>query len=238
MSQVTDLAIRAFKHIGMFTEDRNLPAFRLQEAVDYLNLLMNWFGNSEYFNPLSTSYDITLTTGKRTYTIGDGVSYDINYRKPISINYINLTDGTAVYNVMQFPSDDFYKNYRSDDSQRRPEKYFLEEQDAYSILNFFEKPDQDYSCTLTGKFVLATVDENDDLGEIPPRYLLFLEYALARQLADIYPSQPWTAKKESMYKELFNDIKNKNKVVLTSEYYGGAKANPRSDYSYDIKARC
>lgn len=235
MSQVADLAINAFKRIGMFTEDRNLPSFRLKEAVDYLNLLMDGFGNSLFFVPLSTSYDVTLAAGKRAYTIGAGVSYDIDYRKPISIDYVNITDGSAIYNVMQFPSDDFYKNYRSDDDQRRPEKYFLDEQDTYSILNFFAKPDQDYSCTLTGKFALATLDENDDLGEFPPRYLLFLEYAVARQLADIYPSQAWTQKKESMYQELFRDIKSKNKVVLTSEYYGGAKSVSRNLYNIDTR---
>ena len=37
MTQVVDLVTRAFKHVGMFSEDRVLPAFRLKEGIEYLS---------------------------------------------------------------------------------------------------------------------------------------------------------------------------------------------------------
>ena len=223
----------AFKKAGMFTEDRDTPGFRLKEGIYYLNSLLDSFANGSPPIPYDKLLTFNLIVGKREYSIGSGVGFDVTSNLLIAIKYITLKDGDSIFPVRNITDTPYYYNSRNDAQSGKPSKCFIQRSENATFLNFFIKSDKTYECTIKGKFVLDHVDENTILDQVPARYHLFLEYALARELSANYPSQPWSVQKEKIYQELLIVSTGANDINLNLDIRGTIKGHRNfcSDYS-------
>jgi hypothetical protein len=233
MSDVEDLSIRAFKIIKMFSEDRIPDKFRLEEAVEQLNLIIGSLNNSEQYIPLLATIEFDTVVNQRTYRVGNNVSYDVVNNKPITIDYLRINDAGTVYILDKKDKNTFYTSYVNEVTKRRPRWFFEQEGVDYMDLIFFELPDRVYSCTAEGKFSFSNVDANGSLSEFPARYITYLTLELARRLQLLYPSQPWTAIAEKQYGEAKKSVTNKNALDLSVKYVGYAKCTTKYNRRYD-----
>jgi hypothetical protein len=231
MSDVTDIIMRAFKRLSMFTALRDIPALRLQEGVDYLNIAIKNLNSSETLMPLLTPLSFNLTAQKNTYRLGASSTYDVFCTKPITIVYLNVFDGLRFYVCTKLTAQLYNESYINNFIFIRPREFYTVEGTDYMDLIFYQLPDVAYQCNIEGKFAFLPVNASSDLSQFPDRYLNYLELRLARSLSAIYPSQAWTSLNEMEWKEAENAVTAKNSVDLSLKYIGGA----RTVYAYNTR---
>lgn len=205
---------RAFRLIGIASDDRNLPGERVQEGFDLLNALVDEFSSESSMIPYETSLSFNMTAGQDVYEISNLGSADITSNPLVSLSFIRLEDLDIKFPIGIIESVTEWTNRKNVNLTGRPRQVYVTREVNKSFLNFREKPDKAYSTELFGKFILDNLSLSTDIPNLPPRYNLFLEYALARLLASRYPGSIWNDLSEKKYNEMLESASNSNDKEL------------------------
>lgn len=216
MATVTPNVIidRAFRLIGVASDDRNLPGERVQEGFDLLNALVDEFSSESSMIPYETSLSFNMVIGQDVYEISNLVSADITSNPLVTLSFVRLEDLDLKYPVGIVEPVTEWSNRKNVNLTGRPRQVYVTREVNKSFLNFREKPDKNYATELFGKFILDNLTLSTDISNLPPRYNLFLEYALARLLTSRYPGSVWNELSEKKYNEMLESGANSNDKEL------------------------
>jgi hypothetical protein len=206
--------------IAQFVNDNPFPGDALQKGLYLINQLMDQFSSSGIYLPTITKFEFDLIPGKAGYTFSNIVPADFFTNRIADLEYVNVNQGASpsVGNII-FPMKilergQVYNATRSL-SQGFPWYVLFESFPQYSQINFGPTPDQIYKCEIHAKFMIDQFILFSDISEVPIYYQRFMQYALARELLNFYPSSNWNPAAESEYNRMFKDLSSANQSDMT-----------------------
>lgn len=217
----------AYKIIGIFTEDSSIGGKRITEGLYYLNALLDELEGSPEEIAYYDNLIFNLVAGQRTYSISRDLGADVTANKITEFKSVSLLSGEINYPVKILDEQYLNGSYYQNTTRALPQYCYTNNSVSASEITFFTIPDKIYECRVTGKFVLSNLNLSENISNVPGYYHLFLEYSLARVLADHFPGSLWTPKMEQRYDDMRENIIAKadmNTVVdldnrLVGKYY-------------------
>jgi hypothetical protein len=207
---VNRLIEQAFRKAGLFTQDRIIQGYKINEALDMLNDILDENSSEMSYVAFYEVFTFAMTPGQREYTIGRNVGNDVDHNRIVALKQVSLIASGARYPVNIISDNDYYSVIYYESAQGRPSSVFFQNEIGQSNLIFISKPDIAYDCEIKAKFILSNLALNTDITNVPPYYLQYLKYALAKELALEYLPANWTAAHESRFKKLENHLRMMN----------------------------
>lgn len=205
----------AFHMIGELSPDEIIKAPALKTGLIRLNRMLEWYATKGVYIPFFTEFTFQMVAGQKEYTVSNVITANITAERIIELDFVNLERDNVNYPVRIVPETEIYTNVVYQNTQSIPALVTLVRQVRFSKLVFYPVPDNAYTCIVRGKSMLDKIELFDDLEELPPYYFRFLEYALARELLNFYPSANWSPMMEKEYQIMFKDIMAANDLDMT-----------------------
>lgn len=213
---VNQLINDSFKLIGLFTEDRTPQSYRVKEAIDILNAIIDEFENDSIFIPYAKVLQFTATAGKCDYYISREVGADVDYDKPVKIFYAQVIYNNIRYPIKAIRDNIYFENRSVDTAQGIPLYWFLQSTNLGGHLIFYPSPVYNYTVIVKGKFAEDNLYSGETLNDkITPAYYRFLQHAIARDLAKYYKTGIWDANLEADYQRMRSNFQSKNDIDLS-----------------------
>lgn len=135
----------------------------------------------------------------------------------------------VTYPLLLGSKDEYLASYKYTPSRGLPQMMICFPETDHTEVILYPGAGQAYELFCRGKFQLARVGVNEDMGIVPEYYHLYFMYAIARHLAKFTGrSAAWTPDLEAMYQELEMAISNASEVNLSIQTkYGGMTAADR-----------
>ena len=195
---------------------------------------MDQFTADGIYLPIQTELVFDLVPGQGQYLVGQRAGADVVNNQIIDVSYCRIVRGEQRYEVKVVanpPYNNTLVNYGSQANQGRPFVVYFRPTQFFGELNFYFIPDDVYQCRLEVKQRVDQLMLQQDLTPLPRYYDRFLRYALARELSNVYPSANWTPTNEQEYQRVFRDLRNANKIDLTSQAIGLPRES--AEYYFD-----
>jgi len=212
-----DLILRAFETIGKYNPYKPPSGEDILIGLYYLNELLDYFQHNQLYIPFYSEIFFTMTVGKSDYVISRESFADIDNNPLISLNYVNIFYDGISYPVEIVSYDQIDKKVINPNILGQPTCVILQKNVDTSKITFYRNPYYQYECRLRGKTYLSNVLLQDHLREIPGYFHMFLRYALARQLKNIYKSENWTAEQEKEYDDILRAVKRTSDVPRSTD---------------------
>lgn len=220
----SDIITNAFYLIGLITPDR-VPSDSLAARGLYaLNNILDSFSGTALEIPFIQELTFNMQTGKDVYSFSNVVPADVVSERISSLEYVRVVyPGGASPGAMDNVIDSvktidlsiLYNSRRYSGIASRPCLVALDRQAQVSNLVFYPKPDLAYQILLRAKFMLSNLEAQQVISNLPPWYYRFLEYSVARELANYYPAVQWTDKLEKQYEEQCEMIRRSTTMNMT-----------------------
>lgn len=227
---VNQLINDSYKLIGMYTENRTPPSFRIIEAIDALNAIIDAFESDTILIPYAKTMSFTATSGKRDYYISKEVGADVDYDKPTKIFYVQILYGNVRYPVKAINDNIFFDSRSVETARGIPIYWYMQQTNLGAHLIFYPAPAYNYTVIVKGKFGEDNLYNGDILSDkITPSYFLFLQHAVARHLAMYYKTGIWDDKNEDNYQKLLGNFSARNDKDLSmklSDELSGKRISP------------
>jgi hypothetical protein len=197
---------RAYRIIGLNSNDRNLSGAKIQEGLDILNELLDSFFAEPDMIAYFDEVQFNLVTGQKSYEFSNEVTADVTSNKIAQLKSVNIIDSNTSYPM--WVQKDFidWEVRRVTDRQTRPSQCYLQNENFKSFLIFDVLPDKNYICKVKAKFALSNVALSTDLETVPIYYTKFLTLATGRELNSMYPGSIWNDKLEARYEKAKRNI--------------------------------
>jgi len=187
-------------------------------GVRILNRLLKAYSSSSLLLPIAKKINFQIQIGQLFVTFGDPSYTPI---PNVTIGRLtNLERAWLELDGVDYPLIDedrgvFFGSYKFFPQLGLPRFVIVTNDLNLTTMQFYPGPSQQYNVWVYGKFELPYITENDTMANIPQYQWLFLQYALARQLAYYKGrSAAWTEKLEGMYQELKDEIESVSTMDL------------------------
>lgn len=215
----------ALRTIGVLASGEEGQPSELQDALFTLNGLLGDWSNDGLLITNMTMKEFDLQENKRVYTYGTGG--DFNATRPMSIEFAQILEQGALYPCSKFGLVQ-YKELLND-SQQRPQGYYLETSYPLAKVYFPTYPttDNKFSITVLEPFTKFANIVNE--VNLPDGYDRALRLNLAVELAAEYNGK-LTPETVALAEKAKMNIQNRNVRVdtLTFDFTG-------INQGYDIK---
>ena len=183
----------------------------LSQGIAILNRLLNQYSANGLMITVSKQVDFMLGIGQGTIKIGEPdytPTPDIVTPGRL-VNLLNawVTLQNVTYPLIDESRTEFYSSYKYATLTGLPRYIIIVPQTNLTSVQVFPGPSQPYQLSLYGKFQLSALTANDDMGELPSYYYMFLQFALAKYIS-VYKSRAaaWTPMLEQMLQDLEKDM--------------------------------
>lgn len=212
-----DIVTTAFYMIGEYSPNENIDSPAMSLGFKRLNMLLMSFAGDGIYIPFFKELTFTAIPNQAEYIVSDisTVPYDIEGERIISLDFANFIYQDIQYVIDIAPKSELYTLSRVLNLNTFPGKVVLENQPLYSKLIFYPAPDKNYEIHIRGKFYITQFKQNSEIQNVPVYYFKFLEYALARELLNFYPSANWSDRMESDYQEIVTRLLKSNDIDMT-----------------------
>lgn len=210
-----ELILAAAYRIGELPVGYPLPGDMMRDGLDILNEIIDAWAADSIYIPYNTVLSFNTVANQGTYTVSDMiVGQDVSANRIIDLVYCNYfvesENETVQWNVEIIPQSQVKLNVILTTLATRPSYVYLDNQPQVSNVVFYPVPDQVYPIKLTAKLMLSSLEQNQNLNNLPPYYYRALKLALAREFVSLYPSGNWDAKDESTYQNMMKKMKSGN----------------------------
>lgn len=200
-----DIIVKAFYLIGL-SPDEIPEGGPVQEALYYLNDLLDYFSSLGILIPFIKEISFPLVTGKDKYTVSNVIPADVNEERIVELDFVNLIRDSISYPVRPVKRGDIFNVSRNINTKTLPDRVLLIRDNQQSTLQFYPVPSFDYECIVRGKFMLDHLELYDTIEELPPYMFRFLRYAIGREMLGVIKSASWSERQESDYQLMFKNI--------------------------------
>jgi len=212
---VNRLIEQSFRKAGLFTQDRSIDGYKVTEALDMLNDILDENSAEPSYVAFYEVLTFPMTAGKREYSIGTNVGNDVVHNRMCSLKEVALITTDTRYPVKIIDDREYYSVVYYESASGRPSSVFLQNEIGQSNLIFISSPDIAYDCEVKAKFILSNLTLNTDITNVPPYYRQYLKYSLAKELALEYMPKNWTPAHESRLVKLENHLRMMNDYDVT-----------------------
>lgn len=183
MATAGDLVKRSLRLISQLTQGETLSAEDGEQGLIALNdLVHSWYADNVLV-PFITREELTLTSGKSEYTIGDGAELDTD--RPMSIASIIIRDGDRDFWLREI-SQRWWSQIPVKLETQRPDRFYYEEGWPNGTLRFDTEPDQNYTMFITSYKPFSDLSSLASTIVLPPMYEKALAFNLGIDLAPEY----------------------------------------------------
>lgn len=208
---VNQLVREAYETAALIEEDEDLSAAKLNRGVSILNQLVSQFNTGEivpYYQNLS--FDLVASQSSYILSLADGADVSTNPLLQLSNAYLTVNGQTFPLEIIT--DQEYFNSWRAVTTNGQPFQVYLDSGINTSSLTFYLTPDQNYSCTIRGKFCLSNFVANTDITNLPSYYYQYLIFLLAKRLAAAYPSGVWTQIAQDFLDQSENAVRSANKL--------------------------
>jgi len=201
---INDLIILALYQINAVGVGENIDAFMQQTGLEVINLLLDSFTEAAIYIPFKTQIDFVMNPGQDIYTVSEVIDADIGFPQITELTFANYAMGTATelrYPIRIIDEASYFNNLRISTLESTPSYVFFDNQQEFSTLTFYPKPNIAYPVSLQAKCYFEQVELFTPIQGVPRAFHEFFRYHLARNFKDFYPSSQWT---EDMEREYIN----------------------------------
>jgi len=207
---VNRLIEQSFRKAGLYTQDRSIEGYKVTEALDMLNDILDENSSEMSYVAFYELLTFAMTPGKREYTIGRNPGNDVDHNRISALKEVALIASGTRYPVRVISDRDYYSVIYYESAQGRPASCFIQNEIGQTNLIFIAKPDIAYDCEIKAKFILSDLELNTDITNVPPYFLQYLKYALAKELALEYLPRNWTERHETRLKKFEDHLRVMN----------------------------
>jgi len=227
VQKVAQLIEKAYRISGLYKLDRILEGSRQQEGLGMLNDLLDSFSSSPSHIAFYDILQFPVTSLKQEYVLSPSGG-DIVSNRIVELKFCVLISAGVRYPVYVVQDTYYYKQIHYTSVNARPRLVFLQNAVNQSTINFFYKPDRDYTCEIKAKFVLSNLALNDFITNVPNYYIEYLKYSLARDLCIEYMPSNWTQLHEKKFEVLDSNLLNIsdfNMSVIENQSLGSSRGS-------------
>ena len=207
---VNRLIEQAFRKATLFTQDRIIQGYKIDEALYMLNDILDENSSEMSYVAFYDILTFALTPGKREYTIGLNPGNDVDHTRICALKEVALITTGTRYPVRVISDRDYYSVVYYESSRGRPSSCFIQNHIGQTNLILISAPDIAYDCEIKAKFVLSNLTLNTNITNVPPYYFQYLKYALAKELALEYLPANWTAAHERRLQKFEDHLRMMN----------------------------
>ena len=215
---VNEIIQNAFFMIGEFDEEEPIDGNSFQRGFELLNLLVDSFSGSDMYIPITKEINFPLVSGKSQYIISNvpSITPDVVSNRMASVSYCNILYNNFLYPVQRFTRSQLYLNVRANEQLGLPRVFEFIKSEQFTQLNFYPTPNLSdiYICKVQGKFYIDKFEKFEPITNIPLNLQRFFQYALARELAQFFPSSNFSATAEAEYQKMLGMFIASNDVDL------------------------
>ena len=216
MAAVTsnDLAFKAFNILAVYSP-RDIPnADDINYALDELNDILASFGSDGQLIPFRQKVSFQLNSGQNSYIFSDTVPSDVVMPPIVELSECNITFNNVILPCLVVPYSNIVNTSRVTQLQAIPGTVYLQKYPEYSELYFYPAPTPliNLIATIYAKFYLTSVTPFQEMTNIPPYFVQFLKYQLARNLRPSYPTGYLTESSEDIYQKLLKKVESSNDI--------------------------
>lgn len=212
-----DLVIKAFNIIAVYSP-RDIPRDEdINYGIDELNDILASFGSDGQMIPFRQKVTFPLISGQNSYIFSDTVPADVVMPPIVELSECNITFNDVILPCLVVPYSNIVNTSRVTKLEAIPGTVYLQRHPDSSELFFYPAPSPliNLVATIYAKFYLTSVTRFQEMTNIPPYFVQFLKYQLARNLRSSYPTAYWTESAEDTYQELLKKIKSSNDMDMS-----------------------
>lgn len=199
---VNDLILQALFLINEYAPNELPTGDEIRQGCIMLNTKLDEMSGSGIYIPYTDSVTFNTSAGKSTYSFGRTPSMDVKCNKIIELMDVIVHYGDIDYPVEIVQHDIAFQRVRYPMAMTRPNMVFQQNNISGTDLLFMPTPDAQYSITIKAKLAFSNIDLQDDLSIVPPNYMRYLLFALAKDLSLIFDNTSWNDARESEYQRL------------------------------------
>jgi hypothetical protein len=197
---VNDLIDRTLKTVRAASSLQDTDQGDREDVLNLLNEILSEFNATGQLLPFQISQTFPIEAGKGKYVIGRLIGATFSTTPYAVVEYVDL-----IIDGIRFPVtiiDDFavLGHGISLVNQARPGWVRITRNADANILEFYQVPDQDYTCQIFGKKEIGNVAFQDTI-DLPLWYARYLRLAIARETNDYFALQAWDEIKERKFEE-------------------------------------
>lgn len=185
MSTAKALIASTLKLIGVVGVGVKPSAALLFDSLEAMNSMLQSWSSAPQPLFFVTREELTLTTSKVSYTIGDGGDLDTTRPQQVMDSYITINETDF---IVKRRNRDQYDRVATKTTEGRPSNFYYEPEYPLGVLRFYPVPEENFSFTLISLKPFPAYGINDEMA-LPPGYERAIKYNLAMEIADNYGKQ-------------------------------------------------
>lgn len=219
MSQVKEFIDRAYRLISPNSPTQTPHGKDLSEGISLLNSLLKQYGATGGLLTIAQTVSLSIPASTSEIVCGPSTytpTPDITTGRLANLENAWLELDGTVYPLVELNRDVFLSTYRYEPLEGLPQYVITYFENEITTLRLYPATSQAYTFYLRGKFEKSDLVSTDDIDILPPYFLMFLYYALARELAFFKGrSKAWTPILENMYQEKLDQMMAASEMNLS-----------------------
>lgn len=225
MSTASDIINRALRSLGVIGQGESADADQAADGLVSLNdMVASWANESLMLYQVSQDI-ITLTPGKKDYTIGEGV-YDVNTVRPMRIEQAFIRQNGQDFPVKVADRAAYQSVALKSTQSTLPQWLYYDDGFPSSTIRLWETPASADSLYVDSLKPLTRFAALSTVVSLPPGYERLLRLNLAVELMPEY--QVRNDKIDMMAREAKASIKRTNFVPIRAKSLGLGECRPYS----------
>lgn len=229
----SDIIVKAFYLIGEYSPDEQPTGAEMNEALDYLNELLDSFSSTGLMIPFTDEFTFNTQQGQADYTFGPDAGNDFQMQQFRQIMDVYLQYYGVNYPLVEISHDQANQIVRYPAAQSRPTQLFMQKHNTYNKITLYYTPDLSYPIVMRVKYDLQNLTLNTPITSLPRYYRRFLRYILGKELSSVFETGTWDDKKEAELQKMIIDLTPANDLdvslklstALTKKYIGWTKGS-------------
>jgi len=231
MAQIlaTELVQKSLVLSGIVDPKEEIDPDYLKQGKDLLNDTLAFLSMLGATIPYLTVVNIPLVANQHQYTVGNG-AYDVNANPIVEVIAGKVYLDGVYQNILQ--PINVYLNNANDytSSTGIPYNIYSEYNNDYTILNFYQTPDQAYTAALTVKQNLEQVTLFQQMMTIPQFYVNVINYNLVPFICNAF-QMPIPQDVAAMVEKLNKQVEAKAVTPITKS--SSDSITSHNDYSFN-----
>lgn len=205
MATVREFVTQSYQLISAHSPTTPIPGSDLSLGIKVLNQLLQSYAATGLMITIAKEISVPVAIGQEEVVCGPSTyspTPDITLGRLANLDSAWLLLNGVTYPLIDESRNDYLAAWKYEPLQGLPRFVIVFPDTDVVRIRLYPRPSQVYDFNIRGKFQLAELTSNDNMGIIPQYYLRYLLFATAKDMA-MYTgrAEAWTDRLEMMLQE-------------------------------------